>query len=122
MSLPIVFISILIAVIVGIVVYTFEQKKVSQMTPEERDSYEQQKKQESDIYLHGQVSPKIICPHCQESGYVHTKSITQKKGISGAKATGAVLTGGLSILATGLSRKEASTEAYCSNCEQMWHF
>ena len=43
-----------------------------------------------------------------------------KKGISGGKATGAVLTGGLSLLATGLSRKEMVREAYCYNCKMTW--
>jgi len=33
------------------------------------------------------------------------KSVKAKQGISGGKATGAILTGGVSLLATGLSRK-----------------
>jgi len=33
---------------------------------------------------------------------------------------GAVLTGGLSLLATGLSRKERVTEAQCGNCRVKW--
>ena len=44
------------------------------------------------------------------------------KGISGAKATGAVLTLGWSLLATGLSRKEQATQAHCSNCGSTWDF
>ena len=36
-----------------------------------------------------------------------------RRGISGAKATGAVLTGGVSVLATGLSRNERTTQAHC---------
>ncbi|MDO8307003.1 MAG: hypothetical protein Q7V58_01430 [Actinomycetota bacterium] len=51
-----------------------------------------------------------------------TKSVKAKKGVSGGKATGAVLTGGISILATGLSRKEKVTEAHCSNCRTTWVF
>jgi len=43
-----------------------------------------------------------------------------KRGISGGKATGAVLTAGFSILATGLSRKEAATQATCNNCRVTW--
>jgi len=65
---------------------------------------------------------KIVCPHCQLRGGVTTKPVKLKKGISGAKATGALLTGGLSVLATGLSRKEDTTEAKCSNCGSVWHF
>jgi hypothetical protein len=45
-----------------------------------------------------------------------------KKGISGGKATGAVLTAGFSILATGLSRKESATQATCGNCRMSWTF
>jgi hypothetical protein len=65
---------------------------------------------------------KIICPHCQEKGYVTTRLIEVKRGVSGAKATGAVLTGGISLLATGLSRKEWVTQAHCSNCAQSWQY
>lgn len=71
---------------------------------------------------HGPINPALICPHCQEQGHVHTKSVQQKKGISGGKATAALLTGGVSMLATGLSRKEQATEAYCGNCKSTWTF
>lgn len=50
----------------------------------------------------------IVCPHCQPRGFVETKRKKMKKGVSGAKLTGAILTGGLSILGTGLSRKDES--------------
>jgi hypothetical protein len=64
----------------------------------------------------------IVCPMCQERGHVRTKSVKRKKGVSGAKATGAVITGGFSVLATGLSRKEKMTNARCSNCGSQWDF
>jgi hypothetical protein len=48
--------------------------------------------------------------------------VSRKAGISGGKATGAILTGGLSLLATGLSRKERLTEAHCDNCGSTWTF
>jgi hypothetical protein len=64
----------------------------------------------------------IICPHCQSRGTVRTKQVKRKKGVSGGKATAAVLTGGLSVLATGLSRKETVTEAHCTNCRNTWQF
>lgn len=50
-----------------------------------------------------------------------TKRVTQKQGISGGKATGAVLTAGFSVLATGLSRKQEVTECKCGNCKMVWH-
>lgn len=64
----------------------------------------------------------MVCPHCGERGTVETKTVKRKKGISGAKTTGAILTGGLSIFVTGLSRKEKETEAHCRACGATWHF
>ena len=70
----------------------------------------------------GPLRPQVVCPHCQEKGHVHHKAVTNKKGVSGGKATAALLTGGVSMLATGLSRKEGATEAHCSNCDSTWQF
>jgi hypothetical protein len=66
-------------------------------------------------------SSQMVCPHCQVQGLVRTKDVKVKSGISGGKATGAVLTAGISILATGLSRKVSVTQATCSNCNVTWH-
>ncbi len=70
----------------------------------------------------GDLNRKMICPHCQTTGKIYIKLIKQKKGISGAKATGALLTAGFSILATGLSRKEQCTQAHCVECNSTWNF
>jgi hypothetical protein len=43
-----------------------------------------------------------------------------KKGISGAKAMGGLFTGGISLLATGLSRKENATQRWCAQCDTYW--
>lgn len=64
---------------------------------------------------------RIVCPHCGATGSVRSRQITQKKGVSGGKLTGAVLTGGISMLGTGLSRKEKVTELRCGNCGTVWH-
>jgi len=64
----------------------------------------------------------MTCPHCNVNGKVRTKPGIRKKGISGGKAVGGLLTGGLSILATGLSRKGKETEAHWMNCSSTWHF
>lgn len=64
---------------------------------------------------------RIVCPHCQTAGKVTTKPMKVKRGISGGKATGAILTGGVSMLATGLSRKEATTQCRCGNCGMTWN-
>jgi len=65
---------------------------------------------------------QLVCPHCQTKGSVATRRVKLKKGISGGKAVGALMTLGVSVLATGLSRKEDATEAKCSNCGSIWHF
>jgi hypothetical protein len=51
---------------------------------------------------------------------VTTKAAVRKRGISGGKATGALFTGGLSMVATGLSRKQHMTQMRCSNCGTAW--
>jgi hypothetical protein len=72
--------------------------------------------------VHAVGDKKIVCPQCQTAGHVTTRRVKAKKGISGGKATGAVLTAGFSILATGLSRKEMVTRAACTNCKSQWTF
>ena len=68
-----------------------------------------------------QGAGRIVCPHCQVQGRVTTKAVKVKKGVSGGKATAALLTGGWSLLATGLARKESVTEAHCGSCGMTWH-
>lgn len=66
------------------------------------------------------TNPAMICPHCQTKGSVSAVPIRRKVGISGGKATAAILTGGLSVVATGLSRKESGTQAHCFHCGARW--
>lgn len=70
----------------------------------------------------GRINSAMICPHCQTKGSVRTKQITWKAGVSGGKATAAILTGGLSLIVVGLSRKEQHMQAHCENCYATWHF
>lgn len=72
--------------------------------------------------LYGPINPHMVCPHCNATGSIRTKKTTQKKGVSGGKATAALLTGGVSLLATGLSRKENNTQAHCTKCQNTWFF
>jgi hypothetical protein len=65
-------------------------------------------------------SAALVCPHCQSRGTVTKKDVKVKRGISGGKATGAILTGGLSLFATGLSRKDSAIEMHCSTCNMTW--
>jgi hypothetical protein len=67
-------------------------------------------------------NPHMKCPHCETIGQISTKKVDLTKGISGGKAVAGLLTGGLSILAVGISRKEAQTEARCGKCNNVWHF
>jgi transcription elongation factor Elf1 len=66
------------------------------------------------------AKPMIDCPHCGASGSVTVEHKKQKKGLSGGKSTGALLTGGVSMLATGLSRKEEVTVLTCKKCTVKW--
>jgi hypothetical protein len=70
--------------------------------------------------LYGPVNPQVVCPHCQRRGAVRTKSTKQKQGISGGKATAAIMTAGLSLGATGLSRKRGVTQCHCGSCGMDW--
>ncbi len=119
----------IVIVIAAWITSIVESAKLEKMAPDERDAYLETKKEAAQAaqdnmrdLQHGPVNAQMICPHCQSRGTVRTKRIAQKKGISGGKATAAVLTGGVSILATGLSRKEAATEAHCDNCGSTWYF
>ena len=103
---------IIILVILGLAMGT---NKPSNMPPDELKDYD-------DRLRWGPVSPAYICPHCQTKGFVRTMPVKRKRGISGAKATAGLLTTGLSVLATGLSRKEGLTQAHCGNCNSTWDF
>lgn len=65
---------------------------------------------------------QMICPHCQTKGFVTTSMVSNKVGVSGGKLTAALLTGGLSLLAVGLSRTQTCTQARCRKCNAVWHF
>jgi len=64
----------------------------------------------------------MICPHCQVKGKCMTAQVKRKNGISGGKVMGGLLTGGVSLLATGLSRKQKMTHVHCYNCGADWYF
>ena len=99
-----------------------EIRKQSKMSPEEKVAYLQSIKDMQRANQFGPINSALICPHCQTKGAVRTKQVDRKKGVSGGKATAAVLTGGVSVLATGLSRKEKWTHALCEKCSSEWDF
>lgn len=118
-----------IIIIAAIVSEKNEQEKIALMTPDEKQKYLEEKQcrlaeanQRNQEIQYGSINAAMMCPHCQTNGKIRTKHITQKKGISGGKAVATVLTGGLSLIAVGLSRKEGATQAHCDNCNNTWLF
>lgn len=59
---------------------------------------------------------KMVCQYCGSRGTVTVTQVRRKQGVSGGKATGALLTAGFSMLATGLSRKQTFRHLRCSEC------
>jgi hypothetical protein len=114
--------TVVVVVVLAVIAAAVESNKVSKMSPEEAAAYQAQKMASRETMIWGPLNPPLVCPHCQEKGQVRAKTRTQKKGISGGKATAAVLTAGTSLLAVGLSRKEKATQAHCGNCNSTWQF
>ena len=129
---------LILASLFGLFYYAYkvqssEERKVAAMSLEERTKYqgeraaywrdrETSRENQAAESMHGPLNPHIICPHCQTKGAVRTMPVKKKAGISGGKATAALMTGGLSMFATGLSRKETLTRAHCENCNSTWSF
>jgi len=125
----------IVAIIVAVIIRSAEvrRKKLEAMSPEERTAFlareqseraakEREAQSRRDAITYGPINAAMVCPHCNTRGNIRTKGIVNKKGVSGGKATAAVLTGGVSLLAVGLSRKEKGTQAYCGNCRNTWVF
>lgn len=72
--------------------------------------------------LHGPINPHVVCGQCNTTGMCRVKLIDKKVGVSGGKATAAILTGGVSLLATGLARKEKVSQVTCGHCNSSWQF
>lgn len=102
-----------------------QERLIAERKQKALEKFQQQREEWNTAELdfkYGKLNDKLVCPHCQQKGHVRTKSITKSKGISGGKATAALLTGGISLVATGLSQKEKHTQANCSNCNSTWAF
>ncbi len=66
------------------------------------------------------LKPNVVCKFCNTAGQVWVTLAERKRGVSGGKATGAILTGGLSLFLTGLSRNETVSRLNCKNCGMNW--
>ena len=64
----------------------------------------------------------VVCPHCRRKGQVRVKELILNKGISVAKAIAAIITAGVSLISTGIMRKEQETHAHCGYCNSVWIF
>lgn len=109
----------LVVVVGGFAILLHENAIRAGKSPAEFDAY---LKQDRANVQWGPTNSALVCPHCNTRGHVRVKAVTKKSGVSGGKATGALLTGGVSLLATGLSRKESVTQAHCANCNSTWQF
>jgi hypothetical protein len=122
MSLPILGVTFLCAIALLFIHVSIETRKLSKMSPEQRREHLSELQLQQKVKLFGVVNPALVCPHCQVKGHIRTKAVDRKKGVSGGKATAALLTAGVSLMATGLSRKERATHAQCDNCGSEWDF
>lgn len=116
---------ILIVIVGGIVLISLLVSNANSENTEHsrRALLSNEQRKEEDIQCEfGRKNSAMICPHCQTRGKIRVKPIEKKTGISGGKATAAVLTGGISLVATGLSRKDNVTQAHCEECNNTWVF
>jgi hypothetical protein len=95
--------------------------EILQSLAEDRDALKNNPMLDKVPFGYGPANPSLICPHCQIKGHVRTRMKNQKMGISGGKATAALITAGLSLFVAGLSRKEKVTQAFCGKCSSEWH-
>lgn len=103
-----------IALLAGIGLFIWGMAKL-EPTPEEKREAKAARRVEAQ-----RQRSALVCPHCDTAGQVFPSAVVRKQGISGGKATGALFTGGASMLVTGLSRKQRATEMRCGNCGTTW--
>lgn len=77
--------------------------------------------------LRGPVAPPahhpqaaIVCRFCHERGGVGVDVRTQRAGIDATKAGAAMLTGGASVLAVGLTGERKVHRLTCATCQMTW--
>lgn len=68
----------------------------------------------------GVVRPALICPHCRTAGRVVVGIDQRKAGVSAGKVAGALVTSGVSLAATGVSRRQRVQTCRCGACGMSW--
>ena len=63
---------------------------------------------------------QIECLYCHSSGTVVVQKVKKKKGVSPGKATAGILTLGVSLVGTGLAKKEVVSQLTCAACGMTW--
>lgn len=63
---------------------------------------------------------RVNCPRCQGIGTVIVQKVKKKKGVSPGKLAGAVFTMGVSLVGTGLAKKEVVNQLTCTACGISW--
>ena len=126
---PVIFVFLLVTFFAWIFYIFFEQNKkakeleemIEKMSPDERAAYDKrieadrlEKETEAFLFLYGQVSPELICPHCQKKGSVHSKSYTKSNVIKGK-------VGGVLKTDINMSQVESGVQRFCRNCGTKWN-
>ena len=113
---------VIVIMVVAKSVHKFDKEEIDRMSPQEQEKHYAGQTTRQLEAKWGPINPSMLCPHCNEKGKIHTKSVKRKQRIHAGKATAAVLTGESSMLGNGLSRKKGITQAYCGNCHNTWDF
>ena len=119
---PILFVSSLVAFVAWIFYFFYKQREksreieemVEKMSPDERAAYNEKIKNDSLVFLHGQVNLELICPHCQKKGTVHSKNYTKNKVVKGSA-------GGILKTDIKMNQVESGIARYCNNCGSQWN-
>jgi hypothetical protein len=98
------------------------QEKLAAMTPIERKGLLELRAERAATVKWGRLNHTIICPQCHTKGAVRVRWEMRKGGVSGGKATAAILKGGTSLLLPGRYRWQEATGAHCHNCTSTWKF
>lgn len=117
-GLPDIAMAVAVIGVCSFIFFLFGPKPRSMVEESERNKRAEQ----NALIEHQKQEARIVCPHCQTKGFVTTKKVNVRKGIHGGKATAALLTGGVSMIGTGLSQHDEMTQANCSNCGSTWRF